>query len=198
MPTRKKQRLTPYPWIKVYAPKLLHGTMAGESLEHIGIFIKLLCLANEAGYRDGRLFTPPSKPMTREYIATTLNIPLDMLSKAIEYFKAEVNQDPTSEHYGSARMQELDGGMLVITNFKDYQAVPEDVKSKKEKIPLSPEGKEKRDGFLAERGAYTHPEDAKRGLTSRAFEDAIKKSNKRLDKVAQSSEVVATTEGGEQ
>lgn len=135
---------TPYPWIKVYAPKLIHGTMAGEPPNHVGIFIKLLCLANESGYRDGRLLTPPNMPMTREYISNILNVPLDELNAAIEYFKNEVNQDPASEHYGTARMQELDGGMLVITNFIDYQAKP-DGKGKRVETPHEKELRKRRE-----------------------------------------------------
>lgn len=177
----KKQRLTPYPWIKVYAPKLLHGTMAGESPEHIGVFIKLLCLANEAGYRDGRLFTPPNKPMTREYISTTLNIPLDMLNEAIEYFKAEVNQDPTSDHFGSARMQELDGGMLTITNFADYQA-KEDGKGKRLETARERELRERRELHLF---AGRYPDEAVEVAKDVIHRENVKEESR---KVAKSSE----------
>jgi len=118
-------------WIKLYADKVLRGTMAREPLEYQAIWFRLMCLANSVSYRDGTLRFPPNIPMSRAYIATDANIPLDLLNEAIEYYKNEINEDPNSPHYGKARMQELDGGILFLTNFKESQAVP-DGKAKKE------------------------------------------------------------------
>jgi hypothetical protein len=194
----KKLRITPYPWIKLYAPKLLHGTMAGESPEHIGIFIKLLCLANESGYRDGRLFTPPNIPMSRNYIATILQVPLDMLNEAIEYFKGEVNQDPASPHYGTARIQELDGGMLMITNFADYQAKEDDKgeqREKKEDIPLSPEAQDARGRYLAEKQAFKYPKEAARGIRNRQIEDGIRGTWNKLNKLTEGDKELLQQQG---
>lgn len=115
-------------WIKLYASKVLRGTMASEPLEFQAIWFRLMCLANEVDYRDGTLRFPPNIPMTRAYIATYTQIPLDLLNEAIEYYKQEVNEDPNSPHYRVARMQELDGGILFLTNFKECQAVPEEKK----------------------------------------------------------------------
>lgn len=107
-------------WIMLHAGKVLRGTMAGEPLAYQAIFIRLLCLANESGYRDGRLMFPPDKPMSRQYISTSISVDEPLLNEAIEYFKKERTQDPNSPHYGKSRIQELDNGILYISNFKEY------------------------------------------------------------------------------
>lgn len=171
-------RQTPYPWIKLFAPKLIRGTMAGEPPIHVGIFVKLLCLANESGYRDGRLLIPPDKPMSREYIASNLNIPLDDLNEAIKAFKGEINQDPTSEHYGAARMQELDGGMLFITNFVDYQAKP-DGKGKRSETPRERELRERKD---LHRKSEKYPDETDIIVTERLHTKARQQEQRDLNK----------------
>lgn len=171
-------------YIKVNALRVLRGTMAGEPLEFQAIWFRLLCLANEAGYRDGKLMFPPDKPMTREYIATAISVDLEVFNKAVEYFQNEVNEDPDSEHYGTARLQELDGGMFYIANFCDYQLMgKQKSQATKQDIPLAPEDKEASQQAAAARLAYLQPDAAKRGIGAKEAEEGIKEATKRIKEI---------------
>lgn len=169
-------------YIKVNALRVLRGTMAGEPLEYQAIWFRLLCLANEAGYRDGKLMFPPDKPMTREYIATAISVDLEVFNKAVGYYQNEINEDPDSGHYGTARLQELDGGMLYIANFCDYQLMgkKKTQTSNQGSVPLSPEDKEASQQAAAARLAYLQPAAAKRGIGHREAEEGIKKATDRI------------------
>lgn len=172
-------------YIKVNALRVLRGTMAGEPLEFQAIWFRLLCFANEAGYRDGKLMIPPDKPMTREYIATAISVDLEVFNKAVEYFQKEVNEDPDSEHYGTARLQELDGGMMYIANFSDYQLMgkKKPQTSNQSNIPLAPEDKQASQQAAAAKLGYLQPEAAKRGIAAKQAEEGIKKATKNIKKM---------------
>lgn len=169
-------------YIKVNALRVLRGTMAGEPLEFQAIWFRLLCLANEVGYRDGKLMFPPDKPMTREYIATAISVDLPLFNKAVKYFQSEVNEDPGSEHYGTTRLQELDGGMLYIVNFKAYQLMGKKKAPAGDQgiIPLAPEDKTASQQAAAARLGYLQPEAAKRGIAAKRTEEGIKRARKNI------------------
>lgn len=182
-------------WFKVYSKGILYGTTAMMSDLEQATWFKMLSLANETKFRDGSLRFGENMPMTRAYLATLFHRSIEQLDSCIERYKNDVNIDNSTP-----RLVEWEDGTLFITNFEKYQAPPDYAKPKqsREDVPLAPEDKQASQQAAAARLGYLQPEAAKRGIVAKEFEQAIKKGNKQLGKVAQSSKVVATTEGGEQ
>ena len=81
-----------------------------------GVWVDLLAMAAEAKLRDGTLRFDVGKPMSRDYIATVLQVERHFLDVCVEVFKADVNADD-----GKPRVQEWPDGTLEITNWYRFQ-----------------------------------------------------------------------------
>jgi len=85
-----------------------------------GVWMDLISLASETRERDGTLNFAPGKPMSKEYIANRLRIPLDLLESTIKACKKDSNK----ENNGVQRIMEYPDGTLYLPNYMHYQAVP--------------------------------------------------------------------------
>jgi len=143
-----------YQWFKVDTAGWLEGSIRADlDMEQRGIWIDILALASRSRLRDGTLRFAEGKPMAREYIAATLQIPLEKLNKTIEICSEDKNA------YDDKHRLEIWGdGTIQITNWERYQAVPLD----KKRLPADDREQELAARRSAIKGAYKFPDEAGR------------------------------------
>lgn len=96
-------------WIKVFVTGWLHGSIRWQlDPSERGVWADLLCLAGECG-KEGKICDNDDRPYPRDFIASQLHIPQELLESTIEKCKRE------------SRIDE-DEGVLIITNWKAYQS----------------------------------------------------------------------------
>jgi len=122
-------------WLKLHSKRWIFGTNRVLSSGHRGIWADLLALANMTKFRDGTLRHDANTPMSREYICSILQIPLQELETALEVFIAEIGDND------KPRVQIWENGTIELTNFVEYQ-VPQDGRraiSKQQGLPSEKE-----------------------------------------------------------
>lgn len=115
-------------WFKVYSKGWLQGSIRQQlTVEQRSVWIDLIALASETKFRDGTLRHGLDVPMPREYIASVLQIPLELLNATIE-----VCQHDRNFKDGKHRIEIWDDGTIELANFADYQSLPEHIRKTKE------------------------------------------------------------------
>lgn len=104
-------------WRKFYTRKWIYGSIRLSAPEIRGTFADLIALAGESKLGDGTLRHDVGKPMQREWIASVLMIPVELLDRTIEDGQKDVNVKD-----GKGRIQVWDDGTIQLTNFSEYQA----------------------------------------------------------------------------
>jgi len=143
-----------YSWFKVDSQGWIEGSIRVTlSPVQRSVWIDLLALASECRVRDGTLRYAPDLPMSRQFIAERLRIPLETLNDAIEACSQDKNKDDDKH-----RIEIWDDGTIQITNWEYYQSVPfkrghEDGRAR--------ELRERRTGRLY---AQLHPDEAIDGI----------------------------------
>lgn len=70
-------------WVKLWLTGWLHGSIRWQmSPAERSVWVDLICLAGECG-QDGKICDNSGNPYPTEYIANSLNIPLDLLELTI-------------------------------------------------------------------------------------------------------------------
>jgi len=109
-----------YEWFKLNSKGWLEGSIrVTMTSEQRGVWIDLLSLANESRLRDGTLRYAENLPMDRAWIASKLQISLDLLNTTIEVCRHDKNRDGDRH-----RIEIWEDGTIELTNFAQYQAVP--------------------------------------------------------------------------
>ena len=109
MTTEKTRGATRRAWIKLYLTGWLHGSIRWQlEPEERGVWADLICLAGECG-KAGRICDNDGKPYPQKYLASMLNIPTELLDRTIEKCKNDERIN-------------VEGDILVITNWKAYQS----------------------------------------------------------------------------
>lgn len=166
----------PYEWYMMHSKGWLTGTIRTTlTMEERSIWADLLAMANESRVR-GIICRAEGIPYTREYLASYLGVPIEVLNSTITKCLGDKNATDNLHRI------ELDAyGSIVITNWAKYQAVPDGKgKVKKQNIPLSPEDRESSQKAAAARLGYLQPGAAGRGIQHREIEEEVKKHNKEV------------------
>lgn len=109
-----------FPWFKMHSKGWLTGTIrANLGIEERSVWADLLAMANESRVR-GVICRAKGIPYDREYIASYLGIPLELLDRTIA--KCQDDQNMRDELH---RIELDKDGCLVVTNWDHYQAVPD-------------------------------------------------------------------------
>ena len=133
-------------WHKVHGYRWLTGSIRSDlHWYQIGVWADLLSLAG-LGRRRGYIERSEGIGYDRAWIASFTRQPLKVLNDTIERCKEE------------GRIQELDNGVLFITNWDEYQAVPDGKKS----VGRMPEFKRR---LLLQELIQQFPEDAKEAVS---------------------------------
>ena len=108
-------------WFKVHAKSWLQGSIRTQlTLEQRSVWIDLLALASECKIRDGSLRHGLGQPMSRDYIASILCIPVKLLNETIIICINDKNLEDDKH-----RIELWEDGTIVIANFERKQGVPE-------------------------------------------------------------------------
>lgn len=110
-------------WVKLWITGWLHGSIRWQlDAAERATWADLICMAGECS-QNGHICDNDGRPLPIEYIANTLNIPLDLLSGTIAKCKAE------------GRIEDREDGIIVISNWQAYQSEYE--RQKKYRTPPS-------------------------------------------------------------
>lgn len=166
-----------YPWFKVHSKGWLTGTIrATMTIEERSVWADLLAMASESRVR-GIICRAVGVPYTREYMASFLGIPIDLLNSTIEKCLADQNAE------GDEHRIELDeSGCIHIMNWDRYQSRKDGKAEQKPRVPLSPEDRDASQQAAAARLGFLQPEAASRGIGHRKVEEQAKRHNKKLGK----------------
>lgn len=152
----------PYEWFKMYSKGWLTGSIRVQLiLEERAIFSDLLAMANESRVR-GVICRAEGIPYTREYIASFLEVPLDLLNSTIDKCSLDRNAS-NCNNPEDTRIIVAPDGCLIMSNWEHYQAVP-DGKGKAEKAPEDARERELRERKLARMLAQKYPAEVKHKL----------------------------------
>jgi len=106
--------MSPMEWHKIHSYRWLTGSIRKDlNPDERGVWADLLAMAS-LSRRRGYVERSEGIGFDKEFIASFLVISSGLLNSTLEKCKAE------------GRIQEQDNGVLFITNFDAYQAVPED------------------------------------------------------------------------
>ncbi len=98
------------PWLKLWSHNWLSGSIRFDcNAEQRSVFVDLLCMANESRNR-GIIQANKSTAYPHTWLASTLNIPLDMLEESLRAFES------------SGRIKE-NGNGIEILNFAYYNDI---------------------------------------------------------------------------
>ncbi len=151
-------------WRKFYTKKWIYGSIRLAKPEVRGTFADLMALAGESKMGDGTLRHDVGKPMNREWIASVLMIPIELLNATIKDGQKDKNVND-----GRGRIEVWKDGTIELTNFKEYQDKP--LKPKETKPPMS----EQQAKGLTRKLASKYPESAEYGIRQ-ASSDKLPKS----------------------
>lgn len=106
--------MTPMEWHKINSYRWLTGSIRQDlTSEERGVWADLLAMAS-LSRRRGYVERSEGIGFGRKFIASFLAVPIELLNSTI------------SKCVSEGRIQKHDGGVLFITHFEEYQAVPED------------------------------------------------------------------------
>ena len=109
----------PNEWFKVYSKGWLTGSIRAQlTPAERSVWADLLAMASESRVR-GVICRARGIPYTREYIASFLEIPIELLNSTIEKCSKDENaDDPTT------RIMFDGSGCIIIANWEKYQSKP--------------------------------------------------------------------------
>jgi hypothetical protein len=103
---------------RIWAESWLRGSVRHDlTAEQRCVFIGLMALASAVGSRDGMLHIVAGMPLTRKFIAHSLNVPLQLVNSTIEACQKNKNYD-NDRH----RIEVWPDGTIELTNFAKYQS----------------------------------------------------------------------------
>ena len=112
-----------YDWFKIHSKGWLEGSIRTQlTMEERSIFADLLAFANECRER-GVIARAQGIPFTREYLASRFDVPVELLNTTIEKCQNDANDTRKGMDAGH-RLEVLEDGTIVVTNWEHYQAVP--------------------------------------------------------------------------
>ena len=112
-----------YDWFKIHSKGWLEGSIRTQlTMEERSIFADLLAFANECRER-GVIARAKGIPFTREYLASRFDVPVDLLNTTITKCQNDANDTRKGMDAGH-RLEVLEDGTIVVTNWEHYQAVP--------------------------------------------------------------------------
>lgn len=108
-----------YTWFKVHSRGWLTGTIRDNmTIEERSVWTDLLAMASESRVR-GVICRAEGVPYTREYMASFLGVPVDLLNSTITKCMADKNAQDEQHRI------EIDAtGCIHIANWGKYQSVP--------------------------------------------------------------------------
>ena len=132
-------------WIKLYITGMLHGSVRWElEPEERATWVDLLLLAGECS-KGGKICDNDGKPFPLSYIASHLNIPLDLLERTL--LKCEETRRVSSKN-----------GVILISNWGAYQSEYERQKESQKGYREKMSGKEKKALINLAPEAHKHPD----------------------------------------
>lgn len=144
-----------YEWFKLHSKGWLTGSIRSQlTPAERSVWADLLALANESRIR-GIICRALGIPYTREYLAQYFLVPLEVLNSTIE----KCSQDKNTTD-GKGRIELDSDGCIIITNWKEYQAVPI------ERVRLDARGRELRNRKLVRQYTQLYPDEAADALMS--------------------------------
>lgn len=112
-----------YEWFKMYSKGWLDGSIRQQlTLEERSVFADLLAFANECRER-GVIARAQDIPFTREYLAARFDVPVNLLNSTILKCQNDANDTRKGMPEGH-RLEVLENGVIVVTNWEQYQAMP--------------------------------------------------------------------------
>jgi len=112
-----------YDWFKLHSKGWLTGSIRQQlTAEERSVWADLLAMANECRTR-GVIARAQGIPYSREYLANHFGVSQELLNSTIEKCRADAN-DPGRSIREGHRIEVLEDGTIVITNWEQYQAVP--------------------------------------------------------------------------
>lgn len=158
-------------WFSIHTSGILRGSLSNADDTVQLIWIKLMCMANEAkNPATGRLEFAPGQPYPISYISTICRKTEEEIKNALEMFKLDISID------GTPRISIDTDGTICLNNWVMYQKrfQHKDKDDNHNKPIMDKEHKDMQDKANAFKLAQKHPEDAKAGLEQKEFEDKIK------------------------
>lgn len=158
-------------WFLAHSAGILRGSMVNADDTTQLIWIKYMAMANEAKDPDsGRLEFAKGQPYPIEYIAMICRKPVEVVLKAEEHFKADLNRDGVTP-----RVIIESDGTRVLSNWKHYQRRRDGRRQADpaELLPPAPltneERKAKQEVAAIELG-YKFPDKAQIGIDRKQFD----------------------------
>lgn len=126
-------------WIKIWVTGWLHGSIRWQlDPSERGVWADLIVLAGESS-QEGAICDNDKRPYPRDFIASQLNIPQELLDRTIAKCMHE------------GRIEERDD-VIIISNWQTYQSEYDRVKKYREKPAEDPEKYKKgRYGHMVQR-----------------------------------------------
>lgn len=160
-----------YEWFKMHSKGWLDGSIRQQlTVEERSVWADLLAFANECRER-GTIARAKGIPFTREYLAARFDISVDLLNSTIAKCQADKNDTAAGMPDGN-RLDVLEDGTMVISNWERYQAVPY------HKIRETPKERDLRVEKQTRQYVRQHPEVAQDAVQQMVVDAMNKKENK--------------------
>lgn len=145
----------PYEWFKMHSRGWLTGSIRENMTgEERSVWADFLAMANESRIR-GVICRAEGIPYSREYIANYLGVSVELVNSTIDKCKNDKNSQDDLH-----RIELDEVGCIIITNWRNYQAVPDG----KRLIPETPAEREYRERRRLRRDVRKYPADAKAAM----------------------------------
>jgi hypothetical protein len=149
-----------YEWFKLYTHGWLRGSIRIQLTDRErSVWLDLLAMAAESKIR-GTVCAGPGVAYTREYLAETLRVSLDILNSTIDKCSRDKNKDDNNY-----RLAIDEHGCLVINNFDYYQGAVGD------RVRESPKERELRERRQLSQLMRKYPEEARLETTEKIVVD---------------------------